>query len=156
MLNVRMARIEDAPLILSFIHELAEYEREPSAVRATENDLIRDDFSTNPKFRVIIAESDGNPAGMAFFFHHYSTWQGKARTFPGRPFRKATLQRQRRRQSSHGSSLTDRYRGELLRNAMGSARLEHDRHRCLSATGSPFPRALASDADHGRRSETPI
>ncbi len=77
MLKIRNASVEDVPLILSFIHELAEYEREPSAVRATEDDLIRDGFSKNPKFRAIIAEWDGNPAGMAFFFHNYSTWQGK-------------------------------------------------------------------------------
>ena len=77
MLKTRKASVEDVPLILSFIRELAEYEREPDAVRATEDDLRRDGFSANPKFRVIIAESDGNPAGMAFFFHHYSTWQGR-------------------------------------------------------------------------------
>jgi len=77
MLKIREASIQDVPLILSLIRELAEYEREPSAVRATEQDLIRDGFSENPKFRVIIAESDGQPAGMAFFFDHYSTWQGK-------------------------------------------------------------------------------
>ncbi len=77
MLKIRKASVEDVPLILSFIRELAEYEREPGAVRATEDDLIRDGFSANPKFRVLIAERDGNPAGMAFFFHHYSTWQGR-------------------------------------------------------------------------------
>jgi len=77
MLKIRKATIKDVPLILSFIHELAEYEREPSAVRATEDDLIRDGFSADPKFRVIIAEWDGSPAGMAFFFQNYSTWQGR-------------------------------------------------------------------------------
>jgi GNAT superfamily N-acetyltransferase len=77
MLKIRKATVKDVPLILTLIHELAEYEREPSAVRATEDDLIRDGFSKNPKFGVIIAEWDGNPAGMAFFFHNYSTWEGK-------------------------------------------------------------------------------
>jgi GNAT superfamily N-acetyltransferase len=81
MLRIREASVEDVPLILSFIRELAEYEREPNAVRATEDDLRRDGFSANPKFRVIIAESDGNPTGMAFFFHHYSTWQGRLGLF---------------------------------------------------------------------------
>jgi GNAT superfamily N-acetyltransferase len=77
MLKIRKATVKDVPLILSFIHELAEYEKEPRAIRATEDDLIRDGFSKNPKFRAIIAEWDGNPAGMAFFFRNYSTWQGK-------------------------------------------------------------------------------
>src|SRR5437879_12212749 len=76
MLKIRKAKVEDVPLILSFIRELAEYEKEPKAVRATEDDLIRDGFSANPKFRVLIAEWDGSPAGMAFFFQNYSTWQG--------------------------------------------------------------------------------
>src|SRR5712692_537993 len=81
MLKIRKASVEDVPLILSFIRELAEYEREPGAVRATEDDLRRDGFSANPRFRVIIAESDDSPAGMAFFFHHYSTWQGRRGLF---------------------------------------------------------------------------
>jgi GNAT superfamily N-acetyltransferase len=81
MLKIRKATVKDVPLILSFIHELAEYEREPSAVRATEGDLIRDGFSENPKFRVIIAEWDSSPAGMAFFFLSYSTWQGRQGLF---------------------------------------------------------------------------
>jgi len=81
MLKIRKASVEDVPLILSFIRELAEYEREPGAVRATEDDLIRDGFSPSPKFRVIIAEWDGKPAGMAFFFQNYSTWQGRQGLF---------------------------------------------------------------------------
>ncbi len=77
MLKLRKAAARDIPLILSFIRELAEFEREPGAVRATEDDLRRDGFSKNPKFKVIIAEWEGKPAGMAFFFYHYSTWQGR-------------------------------------------------------------------------------
>jgi GNAT superfamily N-acetyltransferase len=81
MLKIRNASVGDVPLVLAFIRELAEYEREPIAVRATEDDLIRDGFSNNPKFRAIIAEWDGDSAGMAFFFHHYSTWQGRQGLF---------------------------------------------------------------------------
>ena len=93
MLRIREAGVDDVPLIMSFIRELAEYEREPNAVRATEDDLRRDGFSANPKFRVIIAESDGNPAGMAFFFHHYSTWQGRQGLFLEDLFVRPQLQR---------------------------------------------------------------
>src|SRR6267143_5611509 len=78
MLSIRNAVSQDIPVILSFIRELAEYEREPKAVQATEADLRRDGFSSSPKFRVIISEWNGDPVGMAFFFHHYSTWQGRA------------------------------------------------------------------------------
>jgi len=63
------------------VRELAEYEREPNSVSATEADIRRDGFGTHPRFRVVIAESDGEPAGMAFFFSHYSTWKGREGIF---------------------------------------------------------------------------
>jgi GNAT superfamily N-acetyltransferase len=81
MLKLRRAVPLDIPLVLSFIRELAEYERSPNAVSCTEKDLRRDGFGPSPKFRVIIAESDGEAAGMAFFFYNYSTWQGRPGIF---------------------------------------------------------------------------
>lgn len=81
MILIRSAVADDAPLILSLVRELAEYERERDAVSATENDLLRDGFSTNPKFEVIMADWNGDPAGMALFFNHYSTWHGRAGLF---------------------------------------------------------------------------
>jgi GNAT superfamily N-acetyltransferase len=77
MLTIRPANIEDVPLILAFIRELAEYEREPQAAVATEQDLVRDGFSGEPKFKVEIAEWSGQPAGFAFYFFNYSTWLGR-------------------------------------------------------------------------------
>ncbi len=77
MLRIRKAVSQDCPLILSFIRELAEFERAPGAVSATEEDLRRDGFTANPKFEVLLAEWNGEPAGMAFFFHNYSTWKGR-------------------------------------------------------------------------------
>ena len=77
MLSIRNATQADAPLILDFIRRLAEYEREPDAVVATENDLLRDGFGPNPKYRCVIAEWDGRQAGFAFFFYNYSTWRGR-------------------------------------------------------------------------------
>lgn len=77
MLNIRSATVNDVGLILGFIRDLADYEREPQAVTATEADLVRDGFGAYPKFRVVIAEWDGKPAGFALFFYNYSTWQGR-------------------------------------------------------------------------------
>src|SRR5215467_11809652 len=77
MLTIRKATADDAALILDFIHRLAEYEREPDAVVATEEDLLRDGFGKDPKYRCLIAEWDGAPAAFAFFFFNYSTWLGK-------------------------------------------------------------------------------
>ena len=48
MLTIRNATIDDVPVILEFIHRLAEYERAPEAVAATEEDLKRDGFGPAP------------------------------------------------------------------------------------------------------------
>jgi GNAT superfamily N-acetyltransferase len=78
MLTIRPALSKDAPLLLQFIRELAEYEREAHAVVATEEDLLRDGFRMQPpKFRALIAEWDGTPVGYALFFSFYSTWEGR-------------------------------------------------------------------------------
>jgi len=77
MLTIRRAEKTDVPLILQFIRELAEYEREPHAAVATEDDLLRDGWGPEPKFHCLIAEWDGAPAGFALYFFNYSTWQGR-------------------------------------------------------------------------------
>jgi len=77
MLNIRPATPTDVPQILAFIRELAEYEREPNAVLATEADLLRDGFGPTPRFQCVIAETDSNEAaGFALYFTSYSTWRG--------------------------------------------------------------------------------
>jgi GNAT superfamily N-acetyltransferase len=76
-ITIRPAAPEDVPLILHFIRGLAIYEREPDAVTATEADLLRDGFGENPYYHCLIAESDGKPAGFAFYFFNYSTWTGR-------------------------------------------------------------------------------
>jgi GNAT superfamily N-acetyltransferase len=77
MLSIRTATAADVPLILDFIRKLAEYEREPNAVVATEDGLRRDGFGPDPKYRCVIAEWDNVPAGFAFFHYNYSTWRGQ-------------------------------------------------------------------------------
>ena len=76
MLSIRPANANDAGLLRTLIRELAEYERGLDLVMIEETDLMRDGFGTNPRFRALIAESDGRPAGYALFFPYYSTWVG--------------------------------------------------------------------------------
>lgn len=76
MLNIRPATSADVPTILRFIHELAEYEREPHSVLATEADLLRDGWGPTPRFTALIADYNGAPAGFALYFTTYSTWRG--------------------------------------------------------------------------------
>jgi GNAT superfamily N-acetyltransferase len=77
MLVIRPAIKADAGLILRFVRELAEYEREAHAVKATVADLERDGFDVEPKFHAVIAEWNSKPAGFALFFYNYSTWEGR-------------------------------------------------------------------------------
>ena len=82
MTTIRKAVVGDVGLILGFIRALAEFEREPDAVTATEADLLRDGFGEAPYFHCLIAECDGpdggkKPAGFAFYFFNYSTWTGR-------------------------------------------------------------------------------
>ena len=64
-------------MILNFIRALATYEREPDAVTATEEDLLRDGFGPVPYYHCLIGEWNGRPAGFAFYFFNYSTWVGR-------------------------------------------------------------------------------
>src|SRR5437868_1424386 len=77
MLVIRKAEPRDVPQILSFIRQLAEYEREPQAVVATEENLLRDGFGDSPRYFCLMADWAGEPAGIAFYFHTYSTWLGR-------------------------------------------------------------------------------
>jgi GNAT superfamily N-acetyltransferase len=75
--TIRPATPADVGQILTFIRGLATYEREPDAVSATEEDLLRHGFGEKPYFECLIAEQDGKPAGFAFYFFDYSTWLGR-------------------------------------------------------------------------------
>jgi GNAT superfamily N-acetyltransferase len=78
---LRRAAAEDAGLLLALIRELAEYERAPDAVVATEEDLRRHGFGPEPRFEALIAEIDGEPAGFALFYPDFSTWRGRPGLF---------------------------------------------------------------------------
>lgn len=100
MLLIRPATIDDVPLLMRFSRELAEYEREPSAVVVTEEALAKDGFGSQPKFRALIAEWDGQPVGYALLYDFYSSWKGSGifledlfvrESFRGRGIGKALL-----------------------------------------------------------------
>lgn len=76
MLLIRPATVDDVPLLMRFSRELADYEREPSSVVVTEEALTKDGFGSQPKFRSLIAEWDGQAIGYALFYDFYSSWKG--------------------------------------------------------------------------------
>jgi len=81
MLSIRPATIKDAALLAAMILELAQYEKLDHEAAVTAESIARDGFGPHPKFRAIVAEVDGKPAGYAVFFEFYSTFQGRAGLF---------------------------------------------------------------------------
>lgn len=75
-LRIDAATEEDVPLVLSFVRELAEYERSSHEVVATEENLGEVLFGPERVAEAVVARVDGEPAGMALFFHNFSTWTG--------------------------------------------------------------------------------
>jgi GNAT superfamily N-acetyltransferase len=77
MLTLHPASPEDIPLILSFIKELAVYEKAPEMAVATAPDLHRALFGERPRAQAILARWAGRDAGFALYFYAFSTWEGK-------------------------------------------------------------------------------
>jgi GNAT superfamily N-acetyltransferase len=76
-LCIEPATAQDVGLILSFIRELAEYERMLDQVVASEELLREQLFGEHPGAEVVIARWQGEPAGFALFFHNFSTFVGR-------------------------------------------------------------------------------
>jgi GNAT superfamily N-acetyltransferase len=74
---VRRAIPGDVSAILGLIKELATYEREPDAVKATEASLMGTLFTEHAQVFAHVAEADGAVVGIAIWFLNYSTWTGK-------------------------------------------------------------------------------
>lgn len=73
----RFAKKEDVSLILSFIKELAEYEKMSSEVIADEKTLTKWIFDER-KADVIFAIENEKEVGFALYFYNFSTFLGRA------------------------------------------------------------------------------
>jgi GNAT superfamily N-acetyltransferase len=78
---LRCATVEDVGLLLQLIRELAAYEKAPDAVVASEEDLRRHGFGSEPRFEALLAFIDEQPAGFALFYPDFSTWLGRPGLF---------------------------------------------------------------------------
>lgn len=128
----RLRRVSpaDIPQILQLIQDLAEYEKEPDAVHATEESLHEHLFGENPAvFGHVVEVIDGDVAdssgaengdvapgehprlaGMALWFLNFSTWE-----------------------CTHGIYLEDLYvRPEYRKNGLGKLLLQQLAHLCVA------------------------
>jgi GNAT superfamily N-acetyltransferase len=76
--QIRPACIEDVPIILELIWDLATYERAPDEVSATEEQLVDVLFGERPVAEVLLAFEAESPVGFAVYFYNFSTWLGRA------------------------------------------------------------------------------
>ena len=74
---LRKATVEDCPLILSFIRELAEYEKLLNEVVASVETLAETLFGEVAYAQSVIGEYRGTAVGYALFFHNFSTFTGR-------------------------------------------------------------------------------
>jgi GNAT superfamily N-acetyltransferase len=75
--EIRPAHVEDVPVILELIRDLATYERAPDQVTATEEQLVDVLFGERPSAEVLLAFEGKSPVGFAVFFYNFSTWLGR-------------------------------------------------------------------------------
>ena len=71
------AVVEDVPVILDLIKELAEFEKLTYMVVATEAMLAEALFAPHPKAEVVLARLDDKVVGFALFFPNFSTFLGR-------------------------------------------------------------------------------
>jgi diamine N-acetyltransferase len=108
-LTVRPARPDEAGLVLSFVRELAEYEKLAHEVEATEAGIADALFCASPRLYCDIAEWNGEPAGFQVWFVNFSTFSGR-----------------------HGIYLEDLFVRPALRGrGIGKALLAHLARRCV-------------------------
>src|SRR5262249_42568429 len=72
--TIRRAAPEDAPLLLSLIDSLADYEQLPRPDAAARERLVRDGFGATPRFQAYFAEADGRTLGYALTLQAYSSF----------------------------------------------------------------------------------
>jgi GNAT superfamily N-acetyltransferase len=76
---IRTAEPRDVPVLLALVRELAEYEREPDAVEATEELLADALFGPDAvaSCHVAVDDTSGEVVGMALWYVTFSTWKGR-------------------------------------------------------------------------------
>lgn len=77
-MTVRAAGSADVPVLLQLVRELAEYERAPDAVEATEQLLHDALFGPAPTASCSVAlDAGGEVVGFALWYVTFSTWKGR-------------------------------------------------------------------------------
>src|SRR4029453_3350772 len=75
--EIRPAHLQDVPIILELIRDLATYEPAPNEVTRAEEQLVDVLFGERPAAEVLIAFEGKSAGGFAVFFYNFSSWLGR-------------------------------------------------------------------------------
>lgn len=73
-LKILPATLADVPALVTLIQALADYEKLTHEVTGSPVDLEQALFGDRPYAEAVLAWVDGQPVGMALFFHNFSTF----------------------------------------------------------------------------------
>jgi GNAT superfamily N-acetyltransferase len=73
-IEIRRATIDDVPLLMRLIKELAEYEKLSHSLTGSEELLREHLFGPRPAAEALIGSIDGTPLGFALYFQNFSTF----------------------------------------------------------------------------------
>ena len=72
--DIRFGTAADCALVAHYLRELAAHDGDPGICRMTEADVRQWGFGDDRRFEILIAETAGEPLGMALFYPIFSTW----------------------------------------------------------------------------------
>jgi len=75
--KIRPAKKSDSIQILDLLIELAVFEKLPLPDLKARKRLIRDTFSKNPPFKILLAETNKHISGYSFYFFTYSSFRAR-------------------------------------------------------------------------------
>ncbi len=75
-ISIRLATVEDVPVMHRLLTELAGALGKLDRIRGTEQDLEQFGFGDHPRFEAMLAFKGDQAVGLAVFFYEYSTWRG--------------------------------------------------------------------------------
>ncbi|WP_321390152.1 GNAT family N-acetyltransferase [Emcibacter sp.] len=74
MISIRPAVMNDASIITTFLHRLAEHDGHGDQCHITEEQITRFGFSPEKCFDTLIIEVNDEPQGLALFYMTFSVW----------------------------------------------------------------------------------
>jgi len=72
--TIRKAKKSDSTEIIRLINELADFEKLTPPDKKAQRRIIREGFSKNPRFQILLAFKNKIAVGYAFYFFSYSTF----------------------------------------------------------------------------------